>query len=80
MKEKIGFISFKIFSAKTLFEVLAGIWINLTSAWFGIILVSPGLFGVSSFSEYNKLLSANIPFGIMGLFIALWLTERSKKL
>lgn len=68
------------FSIKTLFEVLAAILINLTSGWFGALLVAPGLFGITTFLEYRQLLTANLPFGILGLALSLWLTEKSKTL
>lgn len=69
----------KTFSKRTLYEVLAGIWINLTSAWFGILVVAPGFFGASSFEQYIGLLTINLPLGIVGLLIALWLSEKSKR-
>lgn len=68
------------FSTKTFFEVMATIFINLTSGWFGVLFVAPGLFDVASLSEYRQLLTANLPFGILGLVISLWLTEKSKSL
>ena len=37
----------KWFSAKTFLDVLNQTFINLTSAWFGVVLVAPGIFGVS---------------------------------
>ena len=70
----------RLFSRKTLFEVLAGIWINLTSGWFGILVVVPGFFGVSSADEYTKLLTINVPLDIVGLVFSLVLTEKSKSL
>ena len=68
----------KVFSQKTLINVLAAISINLTSAWFGLLVVSPGLFGLSSLEEYGKLLINNLPFAILGLLFSLWLTEKGK--
>ena len=70
----------KFVSLRTFFEVLAGIWLNLTSGWFGILLISPGLFGTVSPGGYIQLLTVNGPFGIVGLLITLWLFEKSKTL
>ncbi len=67
----------KLFSAKTILFVLNSIFINLTSGWFGILLVSPGLIGGVSFDKYLRLLIPNLGFGIVGLLICLTLTERS---
>ncbi|KKP41850.1 MAG: hypothetical protein UR33_C0009G0044, partial [Candidatus Woesebacteria bacterium GW2011_GWA2_33_20] len=33
------------FSSKSTLEVLSGVWINLTSVYFGALLISPGIFG-----------------------------------
>ena len=60
-------------------EVLCGISINLTSGWFGILIISPGLFKVSSSFEYAQFLTINLSFGILGLLTSVWLTEKSKK-
>lgn len=68
----------RIFSAKTLLEVLTGITINLTSVWFAVIFIAPGIFGVSSFGEYSALLTQNLPFGIMGIITSALLAEKAK--
>lgn len=68
----------KLFSKKTILEVLASMFINLTSGWFGVVLITPGLFGASSLNEYLRLLIVNLPFGIVGLIISIILSERSK--
>jgi len=68
------FISMRI-SQSTFFEVLTGIWVNVTSGWFAILLIVPGLFGTSSIEEYFQLLIKNLPFGIVGFVIALVLTK-----
>ena len=52
---------------------------NLASGWLGIVLISPGLFGVDSVEKYLKLLLVNVPFGIVGLLAAFWLTEKGRK-
>lgn len=52
-------------SLKTVFEVLAEVWINLTSGWFGIVIVTPGFLG-TSIDDYIKLLTINLPQGILG--------------
>jgi hypothetical protein len=68
------------FSLKTALDVFAGIWINLTSAWFGTLLVSPTFFGAFALEKYWQLLTINALDGIVGLTFSLWLTEKSKAL
>ncbi|MCS6956709.1 MAG: hypothetical protein N2593_00860 [Patescibacteria group bacterium] len=70
----------KFFSLKTIFEVLAQISINITSGWFGILIITPGFFGVRSLNEYKNLLTTYIPFAIVNLLITFWLIEYSKKI
>ncbi|GAB4219965.1 MAG: hypothetical protein Fur009_8420 [Candidatus Microgenomates bacterium] len=67
-------------SKKTIFEVLANIWINLSSAWFGILLVSPGVFSIKSQNEYFNLLTTNLPLGILSLIASFYLTEAKNRL
>lgn len=68
-----------IFSASNVFEVLAGVCINLTSAWLGALVIIPGLFNVASFESYQRILTANLPFGIVGLLASIWLVDRRRK-
>ena len=67
----------RFFSAQTLFEVMATIWANLTSGWFAILLISPGLFNIP-LDKYLQSLTINLPLGILGLLITLWFAEKSK--
>ena len=67
-------------SQSTVAKILADLAVNLASAWFGVLLVSPGLFGARSIGEYLWLLTTHLPFGILGLVAAYWLLERSKEL
>ena len=69
----------KLFSRKTLLNVSNQILINLTSGWFGVALIVPGIFGVSSPQQYFGILLQNLPFGILGLLLAAFLAERMKK-
>jgi len=69
----------RFFSTKTLFEVMATIWANLTSAWFGILMVSPALFEIP-FNQFLRSLTINLPLGILGLLITLWFAQKSKSL
>ena len=64
---------------KSTLEVITGIMVNLTSGWFGVLLISPGLFGVSP-TEYLRLLLFNLPFGIVSLVVTIWLSERAKSI
>lgn len=65
----------KIFSSKTVFEVLASVWINLSSGWLGILVVAPGFFGLELLGEYIKLLTINLLLAIVGLIFSFSLTE-----
>lgn len=67
-----------MFTQRTILEVVTSIFINLTSGWFGIVFVSPGFLGGFSIERYLKLLTTNLLFGIFGLLISIFLTERSK--
>ena len=67
------------FTPQTFLETLAGIFINLTSGWFGILIVSPPLFKVTP-TEYYELLKYNLPFAILSLVVTLWLAQKSKDL
>jgi len=69
----------RFFSTKTLFEVMATIWANLTSGWFAILLISPGLFDIP-LDKYLQSLTINLPLGILGLLITLWFAQKSKSL
>lgn len=70
----------KFFKRKTFFEVATAIFVNLTSGWFGILVVAPGFLGVKSITEYLHLLIANLPYGIFSLIVTLWLAEKAKKI
>lgn len=58
-------------------EVLSDLFTNLSSGWFGIILISPGIFGIPSLGEFLKVLTINLPFGILSLVMAGYLKEKS---
>lgn len=68
------------FSSKTTLEVLSGIWVNLTSVYFGALLISPGLFGSTNSYETLKLLLSNLPSAILSFGLTIVLTEKAKKL
>ena len=70
----------KIFSVKTFLEILNDTLVNVSSGWFGVILVAPGFFGVSSAQQYFELLIKNLPFAILGLIGASILSEKIKSL
>lgn len=63
--------------ARRLAKVFYDISVNITSGWLGILFVSPGFFGATSFDEYWGLLRANLPFVIIGIGICYWLSKRS---
>lgn len=65
----------RVFSQKAVLEVFAAIFVNLSSGWMGIILISPGLFELTK-GQFSIILLKNVPFAIVGLLIVLALTER----
>ena len=69
-----------MFSLKTFLEVITAIIINLTSGWFGVLLISPGFISEITLDKYLKSLMSNLQYGIFGLIVSLILTERSKSL
>ena len=73
-------VQMKLFSAKSFLEVVSGIFVNLTSGWFGVLLVVPGFLKDLSLQEYIQLLTQNLPFGLVGLIISIILTEKSKSI
>lgn len=70
----------KLFSKRTFLEVFNQILINLSSGWFGVVLIAPGFFGASSPQQYFGILLQNLPFGILGLMTSSYLSERIKAL
>ena len=68
------------FSSKSTLEVLSGVWINLTSVYFGALLISPGIFGSTNSFETLKLLLSNLPSAILSFVIAIILTEKAKNI
>ncbi|MEK7177641.1 MAG: hypothetical protein AAB705_02335 [Patescibacteria group bacterium] len=69
-----------LFSYKTFLEVITIIITNLTSGWFGALLITPGFISGITFDKYLKSLMLNIQYGILGLIVSLLLTERIKSL
>jgi hypothetical protein len=69
-----------LFSQKTVLEVIASIFVNLTSGWFGVLLISSGLSSGITVDKYLESLMSNLQYGIIGLLVSLILTERSKLL
>lgn len=71
-------MKFKLFTKRTLLGVSNQVLINLTSGWFGVVLISPGLLGVPS-QQYFELLIKNLPIGILSLVVSAFVAERIKK-
>ncbi|MEK7523329.1 MAG: hypothetical protein AAB569_07095 [Patescibacteria group bacterium] len=69
-----------LFSYKTFLEVITVIITNLTSGWFGALLIIPGFISGITLDRYLKSLLSNLQYGILGLIVSLLLTERSKSL
>jgi len=70
----------RLFTLRTFLEVLNQTSINVSSAWFAIVLVSPGFLEMSSLQQYFELLIKNVPLGIVSLILNSWLAERNKTL
>lgn len=56
---------------------LAGICQNISAAWFGLILVSPG-FEAFRRDDWLWLLTASLLFGIFFLYLSVWLKLEEK--
>lgn len=69
-----------IVSLKTFLEVIASIFVNITSGWFGVLLIFPGLSSGITLDKYIRSLTSNLIFGIFGLIFSLIITEKSKLL
>jgi len=69
-----------MFSQKTVLEVVTSIFVNLTSGWFGVLLIYPGLSNGTTTEQYLKSLMSNLQYGIFGLIVSLILTERRKSI
>lgn len=54
---------------KVVLEILVSIMSNITSGFIAIILISPGILGVSSLNEYLINISYSLPLSIIGFFI-----------
>ena len=58
-------------------EVLSDVFANLSAGYFGVVLFSPGVFGIASFMDFVKLLTLNGFLGILSLALAMWLKEQA---
>lgn len=63
--------------AKSILEAIGGLLLNLSSGWFGVVLISPGLLG-KSYLETTPVLLANIPFGILSLVSSILILYKVK--
>lgn len=68
----------KLISSTLIAKILADVSINLSSGWLGVLLISPGIFGVQSADQYSKLLILNLPFAILGIIAAYLLLSKSE--
>lgn len=64
---------------KVIIELISAIMINVTSGFLAVILISPGIFGVSSFNEYLRIFSTNLPFTAFGFFVSYKLLLKKEK-
>ena len=69
-----------IFSYKTFLEVITIVSINITSGWFGALLIIPNFVNGVTLDKYLNSLLSNLQYGILGLIVSILLTERSKSL
>ena len=63
--------------AKIMLETAGGLLLNLSSGWFGVILIGPGLTD-QDFSGKALTLFNNISFGILSLVISVWIFYKAK--
>ncbi len=67
----------RMITPSTLGKGLADLSINLSSGWLGILLISPGFYGVTM-SKYVELLLINLPPAILTFLLGVFITERSE--
>ena len=65
--------------SKTRLRLLSEMFVNLAAGWIGLVLIAPGLWGVSV-QEMLWALTKNVPLAILSLLIAEWLVKRSDEL
>ncbi len=64
-------------STVTVIKGLAEISFNLASGWLGILLISPGFFGIT-LEKFGELLFRNLFPAIILFVVGLFLTEKVK--
>lgn len=64
--------------ARRLAKIFYAITVNLTSGWLGILVVSPGLFGFTSITEFWEQLRRNVPLAMIGVGMSYWLLKWSE--
>ncbi len=67
----------KTLSQQTIYAGLSSVFINLSSGWFGLVVISPGLLSIPSDAAATFLIN-NTFFGIVSLIVGFILLEKSK--
>lgn len=67
----------KTIAPSTLGKGFADLSINLSSGWLGILLISPGFYGITM-SKYVELLLINLPPAILTFLLGVFIAERSE--
>lgn len=62
------------FTKRNVLKALSDLSINLASAWLGVLLISPGFFGVTG-SEYLKTLLFNLIPALISLTVGVYLMQ-----
>jgi hypothetical protein len=50
-------------------NILSQLFVNLAAAWFGLLVVTPGFYGINSINSFAELIK-NLLFGILAISIA----------
>lgn len=61
--------------SKTRLKLLSEMFVNLAAGWVGLVLIAPGVWGIS-LEEVFFSLTKNIPLAILSLLIAEWFHDR----
>ncbi len=68
----------KTIAPSTLGKGLADLSINLSSGWLGILLISPGFYGIAG-GKYVELLLINLPPALLAFLLGVFIAERSEQ-
>ncbi len=75
----MNFISFRKKDTILWLLAVAGVCQNLSAAWFGVIFISPG-FEVLQKPEWPLVLIVSFTFGMVMLYLSVYLTKQAKRI